>query len=76
VLVIALDPDGPAGRAGVRAGDVLVRAGDEELDTVEDLFTVLRALGPGDVLALTLVRGGEEQTAEVTLGERPAVAAP
>jgi serine protease Do len=76
VLAIGVEPEGPAGTAGLRAGDVLVRAGDQELRTVEDLYTVLRTLRPGDVLALRLLRGGQEQTIEVTLDERPVVAAP
>ena len=61
---------GPAAEAGMRAGDVIVRFGDEEVETVEDLFAALREVQPGDEAELTVVRGGDEQELTVELGER------
>jgi putative serine protease PepD len=54
----------------MRAGDVIVRFGDEEVETVEDLFAALREVQPGDEAELTVVRGGDEQELTVELGER------
>jgi len=66
--------DSPADRAGLKAGDLVV-----ELDgkPVTDLYTYTDALyarAPGDVIAVTVLRGGpagaERVTTRVTLGRR------
>jgi len=71
VLVLAITVPSPASEAGLEPGDILVRAGDRELRTVEDFLGALRTRDPGDVLELTIVSGDEERTVSVTLGERP-----
>ena len=71
VLVLEVTPRSPAASAGIRPGDVLVRAGDRQLETVEDFLGVLRTRRPGDSVQVTLGRGGNEQTVTVRLGERP-----
>ncbi|MDQ4030021.1 MAG: PDZ domain-containing protein, partial [Actinomycetota bacterium] len=60
----------PAQRAGIRAGDVIVSFGGQEIETVEDLFAELRDVRPGDDVDLTIVRDGEERELSVELGER------
>jgi S1-C subfamily serine protease len=71
VLVLEVTPGSPAAAAGIRPGDVLVRAGDRRLDTVETFLAVLRGRSPGDSLEVTFARGGDERTVTVRLGERP-----
>jgi S1-C subfamily serine protease len=58
VLVRSLDPGGPADRAGVRAGDLIVAAAGEAVTTPDDLRDRLDAAT--DHLLLSLVRGVEE----------------
>ena len=70
VLVIEVTPGSPAASAGIEPGDVLLRAGDRELQSVEDFLAVLRGRDPGDSLDVTLARGGDERTVTVRLGER------
>ena len=60
LLVRAIDQDGPASRAGVRAGDLLVEAAGRTLGSPDDLFEVLGALADGEALRLRVVRGVEE----------------
>ena len=72
VLVTRATPGGPAARAGVRAGDVIVAAGGTEIRTVEDLYAVLREREPGERLVVTVRRGERTLDLEVTLGELPA----
>ena len=55
----------PAARAGLERGDLLVRAGDRELTTVDDLFDALESSGPGATMSLTVVRGLEEREVSV-----------
>lgn len=71
LMVVAVEPDAPADRAGILLGDVVVALGDE---AVEDPRDVLALLGPetiGTELRLTLVRAGAPMTLTVTLGEQP-----
>ena len=56
----------PAATAGVKQGDLLVRAGDHELHNPDDLFGALSTLGEGNQLVLGVVRGAEELTLTVT----------
>ena len=60
LLVQQVVDDGPAGTAGIKQGDLLVRAGDNDLRTLDDLFSVLRAVEPEGQVAFTVVRGVEE----------------
>jgi len=64
LLVRAVEDDGAGAGAGLRQGDLLVRAGEHDLRTPDDLFAALD--GAGDELALNVVRGVEELT--VTVG--------
>jgi membrane-associated protease RseP (regulator of RpoE activity) len=58
--VVAVGPGSPAERAGLAAGDVLLRAGGQQLLTSSDLSQALHDLGPGPAtLALLVERGGE-----------------
>ena len=66
LLVRGVVDDSPAAGAGIREGDLLVRAGDRELVTADDLFAALADVAPGSELAITLVRGTEELTVTAT----------
>jgi S1-C subfamily serine protease len=71
VLVAEVVADSPAGRAGMRSGDVIVRLDDAEISVVEDLFAELREHKPGETVTLELKRDGETRTVDVTLGDQP-----
>jgi S1-C subfamily serine protease len=63
LLVRGVEPEGPAGKAGIAEGDLLVAAGDTVLDSIEALHN---ALGNSETLTLTVVRGTDERTVTVT----------
>jgi S1-C subfamily serine protease len=70
VIVLSVERDGPASKAGVIVGDVIHAIGDTE---VEDTDDVQRAIGPdtvGRAISLQITRGGEKRNASVTVGER------
>ncbi len=69
LLVRAVVDGSPAARAGLERGDLLVRAGDRELASMDDLFDALDVAG--DALVVTVVRGTEERELQVPLGTRP-----
>ena len=67
LLVRAVEDDSPAARAGVERGDLIVAAGDGEIDGVDALYTALDAVpAAGGELVLTIVRGTEERDVGVT----------
>ena len=52
-------------------GDVITEIDGRAVDGADALRRAIDAHRPGDKVRLTVVRGGEERTVEVTLGERP-----
>ena len=66
LLVRAVVEGSPAAAAGLERGDLLVKAGERELTTMDDLFDALD--DAGDDLALVVVRGAEERELRVPLG--------
>lgn len=60
LLVHAVEDGSPAALAGLSRGDLLVRAGDTDLVSVDDLHRVLDATRPGAQLELGVVRGVEQ----------------
>jgi len=70
--VVALAPNGPAQKAGIRAGDVIVEFDGKSVQGPDDLGTAIRALRPGDRVAVKVVsRNGQSRTVDVTLGTNP-----
>jgi S1-C subfamily serine protease len=71
VIVASADRNGPAQRAGVRAGDVIVSLAGRPAASVDDVAAVLASNRPGRRVGIVL-RGPEgERSASVTLGELP-----
>jgi serine protease Do len=68
LLVRGVVDDSPAARAGVERGDLLIRAGDREVTSMDDLFEVLDRAG--DTLDLAVVRGAEERDLKADLQSR------
>jgi S1-C subfamily serine protease len=62
----------PADEAGLTAGDIVTSLGGRSVEAGRDLATLLLPYRPGDVVVLTVLRGGEELEIEVTLGTLPA----
>jgi putative serine protease PepD len=66
--------DGPAGKAGLKAGDVVTKVGDTEVSSGDDLASAISGLSPGQKIAVTVTRDGSAKTVQVTLGKQPAEA--
>lgn len=67
--VAQLTAGGPAAQAGIQAGDVITSFGGHRVSSSTDLTAQIRALEPGTQVEAVLVRGGQEQTVRVTVGE-------
>jgi S1-C subfamily serine protease len=85
-LISRVIPDGPADDAGIQGGDETidfqgrsVRAGgdvvtavnDQEITSSQDLPRIISLLDPGEKVTVDVIRDGESQQVDVTLGERP-----
>lgn len=70
VVVLAVNDDSPASRAGLRAGDLIISFAGQKLEGVEQLLGRLRGLEPGQEVEVVVFRQGQEQTLKVRLEER------
>ncbi|HEU4414126.1 MAG TPA: PDZ domain-containing protein [Candidatus Angelobacter sp.] len=70
VLIRSVEKTGAAGKAGLKAGDIIVRADNEKLTDGTDLSQVLRKHRSGGKLSLLIMRDKHEQTITVTLPDR------
>ena len=66
-LVTEPTEGGPAEKAGLRRGDVIISVDGREIRDALDLSRTIASRDPGTAVSITFVRGGEEQTIEVTL---------
>jgi ElaB/YqjD/DUF883 family membrane-anchored ribosome-binding protein len=69
VLVRSVEKGSRADKAGLRAGDVIIRVGDQPVHDTSDFTHALHARGSGSV-GVAVIRDKKEQTLTVTLPER------
>jgi len=69
MLLAGVRKDGPADKAGMQRGDILVHLGPHQIRGVEDLMQVLMERKPGETMHATVIRDGKELELSVTLGE-------
>jgi putative serine protease PepD len=67
VRLSTVDADGPAGSAGLRAGDVVTKIDGRVLEESADLIALVRKYPPGEVVTVEYRRGAEQLKASVTL---------
>jgi len=72
LLVIGVTADGPAAKAGVMVGDVIVSFDGQAVTSPDDLLDLLVGERVGKPAAVGILRGGAAQTITVTVGERGA----
>lgn len=74
-VVVAVDADSPAARAGLRPGDVVQSVDDESVSTPRDLARLIAARADGADVTLTLWRARRAETVRVELTELKVAAA-
>ena len=70
VAISGVRPASPAEKAGLKAGDVILRFAGVDVKTLEDLTFALRSKRAGDRVGVTIVREGRTRELEATLEER------
>lgn len=71
VVVLSVVDDGPADRAGIKPGDVILAVDGVDVDSAEQLLATLRNVDPDDELALTVIRDAQRRAVTLTVGRRP-----
>ncbi|HET6817488.1 MAG TPA: trypsin-like peptidase domain-containing protein [Mycobacteriales bacterium] len=66
-----VSPGGPAQRAGLQGGDVIVAVDGEPVTSADELIVAIRRHVPGQRLTVTYLRNGDRHTTVVTLGSAP-----
>ncbi|QSQ21075.1 trypsin-like peptidase domain-containing protein [Pyxidicoccus parkwayensis] len=70
LVFLSVDPDGPAHKAGMLLGDVLVSLGGQSLHRVEDLLGYLGDEKVGTTVQARVLRAGELREVPITIGKR------
>ena len=71
VIVVSVEPNGPAAQAGVLLGDILIALDDSPVSDVGDVHTLLDPEQVGKPLVAQVIRGGVLMTITIIVGERP-----
>jgi S1-C subfamily serine protease len=72
LLVAEVNPDSPAQKAGLKAGDVILKAAGKTVDSGDALSALIQVLNKGDKLKLDLLRDKKPLTVEVEVEEERA----
>lgn len=71
VAITSVEPDSPAAKAGVKAGDILVSANDKIFRKGTEFSDYVASLTPGDSLRLRITRDAKPLELTATVGKRP-----
>ncbi|MYL10446.1 MAG: PDZ domain-containing protein, partial [Acidimicrobiia bacterium] len=75
-LVVEVEPDTPAERAGLMEGDLIILIDNEVVSTFTELAAKVQFRVPGTEVELEVVRDDENITLTVVIGSRPSVEEP
>lgn len=73
VAIAAVDHDAPAGKAGLRSDDVIVKLNGKKIQHAEDLIDALHKMDPGQTVVLDIVRDEKPMEIHVVLADRKTV---
>jgi serine protease Do len=71
VLIESVVGGGPADKAGMKAGDVVVRVAGQEIEDQSDMLRTVAGTPPGKKVEVVVMRQGKEKALQVELAERP-----
>ncbi len=73
--ITGVDQDGPAGRAGLKSGDIVITFNGTPVDGSDEFASLIHASAPGKTVSMTVLRGGRSKEIKVTLGDWKQMAA-
>ena len=71
IYVKAIDDFSAAEKAGIKIGDVIIKADGQEAKTMDKLNEIKNSHNIGDEMTITVNRDGKEKDLTITLGEQP-----
>jgi serine protease Do len=71
VTIASVDRTGPAAKAGIRAGDVVVAINGDKIDSSRGLIRAVAVVPPGNSIHVTVRRQGRDIDIPVSVGRRP-----
>jgi serine protease Do len=71
-LIVEVQPDTPAAKAGIEAGDIILRIDGKQIERFVDVTRTVSSMKPGTSTKLTLFRRGQTREVTVIVGEAPA----
>ena len=72
VIITGVLQNGPAFKAGLKPGDVLLAVGEKDVRNVSELLTLIAAQTPGTAVKMRIKRRDADLSLDVTPGQRPA----
>jgi S1-C subfamily serine protease len=70
LLIVATEPSGPAENGGLYQGDIVVALDGQRTRTLDELLALLNGDRVGTSVPVRIIRGGQTQDVNVTIGER------
>ncbi|PTN11462.1 Do family serine endopeptidase [Nitrosomonas aestuarii] len=70
-LIAGVLKDGPAERAGIKPGDIMVAIEGQPITNSTALLNQVAALSPGDFVTVTIIRNKKEKEVQIKVGVRP-----
>ncbi|MGD8109838.1 outer membrane-stress sensor serine endopeptidase DegS [Vibrio sp. TRT 17S01] len=71
IIVLGIDPNGPAAKAGFKAQDIILKIGGQKINGKQSVMDIVTELRPGTQTDILILRQGEEMTLQVTIAEDP-----
>ena len=68
--ITGVSHDGPAQKAGLKGGDIIIRFGPKVITNIYDYMYALGDYNPGDIVKVKVVREGKKKIFEIELGSR------
>jgi serine protease DegQ len=70
-LIAGVRPEGPADKAGIKRGDILIAVEGKPVTSSSDMLNLIAALSPGQTATLMVLRNQEEKPFKIYVDKRP-----